>query len=248
MVTVATESSWRDDAPTEAMDEALSSEAFIARLRDVGTRKYHDKHPFHTLMHAGKLSREQLRVWALNRFYYQRNIPAKDCALMSLMPSPDDRRRWRQRLLDQDGTETDPGGIEAWLRLVEAVGGTREQAWNNAELLPGVRFAVDAYVTFVRTHTWVEGVASSLTELFSPDIMAVRIAAFEKYYPWVGEEGLRYFRGRPARARSDSEHALEIVLRHCTTREAQEHAVAALEFKCDLLWSQLDAIYWHCVQ
>lgn len=159
------------------MDDALSPEAFTARLRDVGARKYHDKHPFHALMNDGRLTRAQLRVWALNRFYYQRNIPPKDCALMSLMPSPDDRRRWRQRLLDQDGTDADPGGIEAWLRLVEAVGATREEAWSGAELLPGVRFAVDAYVQFVRTRPWVEGVASSLTELFSPDLMSLRIAA-----------------------------------------------------------------------
>jgi pyrroloquinoline-quinone synthase len=230
------------------MDDALPQDAFVARLRDVGARKYHDKHPFHALMNEGRLSRDQLRVWALNRFYYQRNIPAKDCALMSHMPSPDDRRRWRQRLLDHDGSEGEAGGIEAWLQLVEAVGGTRDDAWSGAELLPGVRFAVDAYVNFVRTRPWVEGVASSLTELFSPDIMTVRIAAFEKHYPWVGEAGLRYFRGRPKRARNDSDHAMEIVLRHCTTREAQRRAEAALDFKCDLLWSQLDAIYWHCVK
>ncbi len=230
------------------MEQPLDPDAFVARLRDVGARKYHDKHPFHTLMNDGRLSRDQLRVWALNRFYYQRNIPPKDCAVMSQMPSPDDRRRWRQRLLDQDGTDTDPGGIEAWLRLVEAVGGTRAEAWGGAELLPGVRFAVDAYVHFVRTKPWVEAVASSLTELFSPDLMSVRIAAFERHYPWVTGDGLMYFRGRPKRARSDSDHAMEIVLRHCTTPESQERAVAALEFKCDLLWSQLDAIYWHCVR
>jgi pyrroloquinoline-quinone synthase len=230
------------------MEAPLSTDDFVARLRDVGARKYHDKHPFHALMNEGRLTRDQLRVWALNRFYYQRNIPPKDCALMSLMPSPDDRRRWRQRLLDQDGTDTDPGGIEAWLRLVEAVGGTRDDAWNGAALLPGVRFAVDAYVTFVRTKPWVEGVASSLTELFSPDLMSLRIAAFEKHYPWVEGDGLMYFRGRPKRARNDSDHAMEIVLRHCTTRPQQDRALEALEFKCDLLWSQLDAIYWHCAR
>lgn len=231
-----------------SLDAPLAPDAFLARLRDVGAAKYHDKHPFHALMNEGKLSREQLRVWALNRFYYQRNIPPKDCALMSLMPDPLDRRRWRQRLLDQDGVgPDDEGGIEAWLRLVEAVGGTRDEAWSGAALLPGVRFAVDAYVNFVRTKPWVEGVASSLTELFSPDLMALRIAAFEKHYPWVSAEGMRYFRGRPRRAKNDSDHAVEIVTRHCTTRASQERAVEALSFKCDLLWSQLDAIWWHCV-
>lgn len=230
------------------MDPPLSTEAFIARLRDVGARKYHDKHPFHVLMNDGKLSQAQLRTWSVNRFYYQRNIPVKDCALMSRMPHPADRRRWRQRLLDQDGPSRDEeGGIEAWLRLVEACGGTREDAWNGRGLLPGVRFAVDAYVTFVRERPWVEGVASSLTELFSPALMSVRITAFEKHYPWVAAEGLTYFRGRPNRAANDSEHAQEIVLKHCVTRSEQERAVEALEYKCDLLWAQLDAIYWHCV-
>lgn len=230
------------------MDAPLDADALVARLRDVGARKYHDKHPFHTLMNDGRLTRDQLRVWALNRFYYQRNIPVKDCALMARMPDPSDRRRWRQRLVDHDGGAEDVGGIEAWLRLVEAVGGTRDEAWSGAHLLPGVRFAVDAYVNFVRDKTWVEGVASSLTELFSPDLMTTRIAAFERHYPWVQEEGMRYFRGRPKRARNDSDHALEIVLRHCTTRDAQDAAVAALDFKCDLLWAQLDAIYAHCVR
>jgi pyrroloquinoline-quinone synthase len=230
------------------MEAPMSSDDFVARLRAVGARRYHDKHPFHTLMNDGKLTRAQLRVWALNRFYYQSSIPPKDCALMARMPSPGDRRRWRQRLLDQDGTgPEDEGGIDRWLHLVEAVGGTREQAWNGTELLPGVRFAVDAYVQFVSTHPWIEGVASSLTELFSPDLMTLRIAAFEKHYPWVDAQGLAYFRGRPGRARNDSDHAMELVLKHCTTRDLQDRAVAALEFKCDLLWSQLDAIWWHCV-
>jgi pyrroloquinoline-quinone synthase len=230
------------------MDAPLARDEFIARLKDVGARKYHDKHPFHVLMNTGQLTRDQLRVWALNRFYYQRNIPIKDCALMSMMPDPRERRRWRQRLFDQDGLgPEDEGGIERWLRLVEAVGGTRDQAWAGASLLPGVRFAVDAYVTFVRTRPWIEGVASSLTELFSPDLMTVRIAAFERHYPWVEGDGLAYFRGRPTRARADSDHAIELVTKHCTTRELQQCAIDALDFKCDLLWSQLDAIYWHCV-
>ncbi len=230
------------------MEDALSPDDFLAALRDVGARKYHDKHRFHLLMNEGRLTPEQLKVWALNRFYYQRSIPSKDCALMSRMPAPADRRRWRQRLLDQDGAGPDEeGGIEAWLRLVEACGGTRDEAWGEVGLLPGVRYAVDAYVTFVRERPWVEGVASSLTELFSPSLMSLRIVAFEQHYPWVAAEGLTYFRGRPKRATNDSDHAVAIVIKHCTTRTSQDRAVAALDFKCDLLWAQLDAIYWHCV-
>ncbi|MBL8600655.1 MAG: pyrroloquinoline-quinone synthase PqqC [Myxococcales bacterium] len=229
-----------DGAPR---DEA----AFLAALRELGARKYHDKHGFHQRMNEGRLSPEQLQVWALNRFYYQRMIPVKDCALMAEMPTPEHRRRWRQRLLDQDGPSPDePGGIEAWLRLVEATGATRDEAWSGARLLPGVRFAVDAYVNFVRTRPWVEGVASSLTELFSPQLMTLRIAAFEEHYPWVAREGLTYFRGRPKRASNDSDHALEIVFAHCKTRAEQDRALAALDFKCDLLWAQLDAIDLYC--
>jgi pyrroloquinoline-quinone synthase len=229
------------------MTQPLDSDALVARLRDVGARKYHDKHPFHALMNRGDLTPAQLKTWALNRFYYQQSIPHKDAALLSVMPDPSERRRWRQRLVDHDGDAQDPGGIERWLRLVEACGGTRAEAWDAKQVLPGVRFAVDAYVNFVRTRPWIEGVASSLTELFSSDLMTVRIAAFEQHYPWVAAEGLTYFRGRPSRARNDSDHALELVGRHCTTRELQDRAVAALEFKCDLLWAQLDAIWWHCV-
>lgn len=230
------------------MDQPLSPDAFLARLRDVGARKYHDKHPFHLLMNDGGLTADQLQVWALNRFYYQQIIPIKDCALMAKMPTPRDRRRWRQRLLDQDGPSVDEeGGIEAWLRLVEATGARRVEAWSGARLLPGVRFAADAYLHFVRDRPWIDGVASSLTELFSPSLMTVRIAAFEEHYPWVAAEGLTYFRSRPRRATDDAAHATELVLAHCTTLELQTRAVAALDFKCDLLWAQLDAIYAHCV-
>ncbi len=230
------------------MTEALSRDDFLERLRDVGARKYHDKHPFHALMNAGALTRDQLALWALNRFYYQRTIPMKDAALMSMMPDPAHRRRWRQRMIDQDGLdEQHLGGLEAWLRLVEAVGGTRTQALENHRLLPGVRFAVDAYIQFVRTHDWIDGVASSLTELFAPALHGVRLAAFERHYPWVDAEGLAYFRARLTQAPSDCEHGVAVVTEYCTTRAMQDSAVRTLEFKCDVLWAQLDAIHAACV-
>jgi pyrroloquinoline-quinone synthase len=152
------------------------------------------------------------------------------------------RRRWIQRIIDHDGQEEGQGGIEAWLRLSDAVGLRREDLWTDRLTLPGVRFAVDAYVNFCRTRPWVEAAASSLTELFAPTIVGRRLEAFEEHYPWVDAEGLRYFRVRLTQAPRDADHALEIVTERCLTREAQERAVAALEFKCDVLWSLLDAV------
>jgi pyrroloquinoline-quinone synthase len=203
------------------------TDSFVAALR-AQSQRYHDQHPFHIRMNAGRLSRRQIQGWVANRFYYQENIPRKDAAI--------------RRILDHDGTRSGEGGIEAWLRLGEAVGLTREEVRDQCHLVPGVRFAVDAYVTFARTRPWVEAVASSLTELFAPDLMTERLAAFERFYPWIDRDGLAYFRARLDQAPRDAEYALEVVTEHCRSTEEQARAVAALSFKCDVLWSILDAI------
>lgn len=203
---------------------------------------YHDQHPFHVRMNAGSLSPHQLRGWVANRYYYQENIPRKDAAILANCPDVEVRRRWVRRIVDHDGTADQEGGIEAWLRLGEAVGLSREEVSDGRHLVPGVRFAVDAYVTFARTKPWVEAVASSLTELFAPDLMAERLAAFERHYTWIDPAGLAYFRARLHQAPRDSEHALEVVTEYCRSTRDQELAVAALSFKCDVLWSVMDAI------
>jgi pyrroloquinoline-quinone synthase len=198
-------------------------------------------------MNEGSLSREQIQGWVANRFYYQETIPRKDAAILANCPEREVRRRWVRRILDHDGTADgeggiEAGGIEAWLRLGEAVGLTREEVEDERHVVPGVRFAVDAYVTFARTRPWVEAVASSLTELFAPDLMADRLAAFERHYPWIDPGGLAYFRARLTQAPRDSEHALQVVTERCRTPDQRAAAVAALSFKCDVLWSMLDAI------
>ena len=231
-------------APSESL---WPHDEFTARLRDVGQQQYHDKHPFHRLMNEGRLDREQLKVWVANRFYYQKAIPIKDAIMLSRCPVRNIRRTWIQRIIDHDGTDNEPGGIEKWLRLGEAIGVSRDALEDDAWLLPGVRYSVDAYVDLVRTRTWVEGVASSLTELFAPKLMATRIAAFEQHYTWIDPAALAYMRARLSQAPRDSEHGLAVVLEYCKDRQQQERAVAALQFKCDLLWAQLDAIYYHCV-
>jgi pyrroloquinoline-quinone synthase len=222
------------------------TESFVAALR-AQSRRYHDQHPFHRKMNEGKLSPRQIRGWVANRFYYQENIPRKDAAIIANCPDRDVRRRWVLRILDHDGPEHDgtgggEGGIEAWLRLAEAAGLTRQEVWDEQHVVPGVRFAVDAYINFARTRPWVEAVASSLTELFAPDLMAERLAAFERYYPWIDPAGLAYFRARLSQAPRDSRHALQVVTQRCRTADQQAAAVAALSFKCDVLWSMLDAI------
>lgn len=236
---------------TAAPAPALAPDDFEEALR-AHAKNYHSQHPFHQRMNAGGSSREEIRGWVANRFYYQVNIPRKDGAILSSCPDRDVRRRWVQRVIDHDGAtegalpmasgSASAGGIESWLRLGEAVGLAREELEDERHLLPGVRFAVDAYVTFARTRPWVEAVASSLTELFAPDLMAERLAAFERHYTWIDPDGLAYFRSRLTQAPRDSEHGLEVVRAHCTTPETQAGALAALSFKCDVLWSMLDAI------
>ena len=223
------------------MTTPWTRDEFERELRAKESR-YHIHHPFHIAMNNGLCTREQVQGWVYNRFYYQIAIPIKDAAVLANMADREQRRQWVLRIVDHDGTEGDEGGIEAWLRLGEAVGLTREEMLSERHLVPGVRFAVDAYVTFARTRPWVEAVASSLTELFAPDLMAERLAAFERYYPWIDGDGLAYFRARLHQAPRDSEHALEVVTRYCLTADEQARAVAALSFKCDVLWSVMDGI------
>jgi len=222
--------------------ESWSNEQFMAQLRRVGELRYHDKHPYHVRMHEGKLSPEQVRGWVANRFYYQKNIPVKDALILSKLPSREDRRDWIQRILDHDGRGDDEGGIEAWVRLGEAVGIPREEMLDERHVLPAVRFAVDAYVNFCRLRPWPEAVASSLTELFAPTLVSSRIGVFEKLYPWIRPEGLEYFRARLHQAPRDADQGVGLVMRECKTRKEQEAAVAALSFKCDVLWALLDAL------
>ena len=225
------------------LEEApLDREAFVARLREEGEKRYHDHHDFHIRMHAGKLSRRQLQAWVENRYYYQTRIPIKDAIILSKSEDSAFRRLWMHRISDHDGKEEGQGGIAQWIRLAKGVGLDVEEVKSLRHVLPGVRFACDAYVTLVRERPLVEAVASSLTEFFAPDIMAKRIAAWEQHYAWIDGETLAYFRGRVTRAREDSREAIDYVLAQATTREAQEKCVDALIKKTEILWALLDAV------
>src|SRR4051794_21861102 len=222
-------------APPWAADE------LVQRLRAQGTR-YHNLHPFHVRMDAGELTRDELQRWVANRFYYQRSIPLKDAAILSNCPEIDVRREWIKRIVDHDGTSAGTGGIEAWLRLGEALGVDRDEQESERRVLPAVRYAVDAYVNFARRRPWIEAVASSLTELFGPSAIRVRLAALEAHYPWIDPAGLEYFRNRLVQAPRDAQYALRLVVERCVTRERQDRAVEALKFKTEMLWAQLEAI------
>ena len=221
----------------------LSAAALQASLLAVGAERYHHRHPFHQLMHAGRLTRGQLQAWALNRYYYQSRIPIKDALILARSDDPQFRRAWRKRLVDHDGDGMTPGGIEKWLRLAEATGLARPQVIAADEVLPGVRFAVDAYLALVTGRSFLEAVASSLTELFSGDLIALRLGALREHYPWLSG-GLEYFTARLSQAPEDSAFALAYVQEHARTRAEQDLAIAALRAKCDILWAQLDALYY----
>ena len=214
---------------------------FVERLRAQGTR-YHNLHPFHVRMDAGELTREELQRWVANRFCYQQCIPLKDAAILSNCPEIVVRRVWITRIVDHDGSTAGTGGIESWLRLGEALGVPREELVSERHVLPAVRYAVDAYVNFARQRPWIESVASSLTELFGPSAIRVRVAALEEHYPWIDPAGLQYFRDRLELAPRDAEYALGLVVERCVTAEQQDRAVAALKFKTEMLWAQLEAI------
>ncbi len=219
----------------------LPREEFVAALQAKGAH-YWDKHPFHVRLHEGGCTQDEVRAWVANRWYYQRNLSQKNAAIIANCPLPEVRRRWVERITWQDGTPDGMGGLEDWLVLAEAVGLTRQEVQQEWHVLPGVRFAVDAYVNFCRTRPWTEGAGAALTELFSPDLMTSRLAVFQRHYPWINPAGYAYFETRIPFVRRDSEYTLGLVVEHCVTREQQDAALAALAFKCDVLWSMLDAI------
>ncbi len=226
------------------MSSSLMAPAELeAAIRAVGAERYHDKHPFHHLLHGGKLGKGQVQAWALNRFCYQSAVPRKDAALMSRAFDRELRREWIHRILDHDGRDGEEGGIERWLVLTDALGLDRAYVVSMEGALPATRFAVEAYVTFVRERTLLEAVASSLTELFAPSIHRERIVGMLENYDFIGERAMQYFRRRLDQANRDADFALEFVKVHATTLATQDAVVDAVRFKCNVLWAQLDALH-----
>jgi coenzyme PQQ biosynthesis protein C len=224
------------------LEEPLTPQAFAERLRTEGMQRYHHEHPFHRAMHDGCLTRHQLQCWVLNRYYYQTRIPIKDALILSKSDDPAFRRIWIHRIQDHDGTHEREGGLALWRRLAQAVGLDDDEVLSLRSVLPGVRRACDDYVSFVREAPLVEAVASSLTELFAPDLMARRLAAWERHYPWVDRAALEYFRSRIPRAARDADEALSFVLALATTPDAQARCVGALIRKTNILWQLLDHV------
>ena len=228
--------------PPKSDEPPWSRREFEQRLRQKG-QFYHIHHPFHRRMNSGELDRKAIRGWVANRFYYQTSIPVKDAAILTNCLDRDVRRLWIRRIIDHDGLKGDEGGIEAWIKLGEAVGLLRDELVDERHVLPGVRFAVDAYVNFARTASWQEAACSSLTELFAPRIHQERLENWPKFYPWITDEGYNYFRNRLTEARRDVTHGLTMTLDNFTSRVAQERALNIIQFKLDVLWSMLDAMW-----
>jgi pyrroloquinoline-quinone synthase len=221
----------------------LTPDELETALRAIGAERYHNRHPFHQLLHGGRLERGQVQAWALNRYYYQRQIPIKDASLIARLQSAELRRAWRSRLVDHDGDGTTPGGIERWLKLAEGVGLDRAYVESTEGILPTTRFAVDAYVNFVRERSVLEAIASSLTEMFSPGIIAERVEGMLRGYPFITMDTLAYFKPRLSQAPRDADFALAYVKAEARTSEQQEAVLAALRFKCGVLWAQLDGLH-----
>ena len=232
---------------TASGSELLSLEELRAAFRKVGEERYHHRHPFHLLMHEGGLSRGQLQAWALNRYYYQSRIPIKDAIILSRSDDPAFRRAWRKRIVDHDGGDASHGGIQRWLKLAEATGLDPARVARGEEVLPATRYAVNEYLNIVQNRSLLEAVASSLTELFSKDLITLRMERLREHYPWLSG-GLDYFQARLHQAPEDAHFAVQYVYEQAQTRTQQELAIAALRDKCDILWAQLDALYFAYVQ
>ena len=229
-------------------DFLMSPEDLTDALRAIGAERYHNLHPFHRLLHDGKLTRQQVQAWALNRYYYQASIPIKDATLLARLPTAELRREWRRRLVDHDGDAPGKGGVARWLKLAEGVGLDSDYVESGVGILPATRFAVDAYVAFVRDRSVLEAIASSLTEMFSPNIIAERVSGMLKNYDFITQDTLAYFTPRLTQAPRDVDFALAYVQEHARTPAEQQAVLAALRFKCDVLWAQLDALHHAYVQ
>jgi len=233
---------WYDlDVPA---GEKMPPEVFSEAMQQVGRERYHSLHPFHKMLHGGELNHGQVQAWALNRYYYQASIPRKDLTLMARLPSAELRRAWRSRVLDHDGHDVETGGIARYLQLTERLGLDNDYVVSTNGLLPATRFAVDAYVEFVARRSELEAIASSLTELFAPTILKERIAGLSKHYDWADDYALAYFKKRLGEAPRDAEFGKDFVIRKAHTRELQEAVLNAIRFKTDVLWAQLDALYF----
>ncbi len=230
------------------MSQLDSPEALERELRQIGADRYHDKHPFHQMLNDGKLNKDQVTAWALNRYYYQARIPIKDAIILARLDDPALRREWRQRIIDHDGDGPDQGGIERWLKLTDSLGLDREYVVSLRGLLPGTRYAVDAYAQFVGTKSILEAIASSLTELFAPQLIATRVSGMLASYDFVSPQTLAYFDKRLTQAPRDSDFALDYCKQHATTPALREKVCEALRFKCNLLWAQLDALHYAYVE
>jgi len=225
------------------MTSLLAPEELEARLRRIGAERYHNNHPFHKLLHSGRLTKGQVQAWALNRYCYQAAIPRKDASIMARLDDPDTRRIWRQRVVDHDGERPGEGGIARWLALTSGLDLERDYVTSTRGALPATRFAVEAYIHFVSERPILEAIASSLTELFSPTIIAERVAGMLANYSFVDDQTLAYFEARLSQAPRDADHALDYVKRHARTAAQQQAVLDALIFKCDVLWAQLDALH-----
>ncbi|MCW6507788.1 pyrroloquinoline-quinone synthase PqqC [Lichenifustis flavocetrariae] len=224
-------------------DRLLDPAAFEAALRRIGAERYHNHHRFHKKLHGGQCSFGQVQAWALNRYFYQSMIPIKDATVLTRMGDSALRREWRKRIEDHDGMEDGLGGIERWLRLTDSLGLSRDDVISARHVLPATRFAVEAYVEFCRSRSLLEAIASSLTELFSPQIISERLSGMLAHYPFVSRDTLAYFTARPEQAQRDSDFALAYVMREARTPQEQHAVMAALEFKCNVLWLQLDGLW-----
>ena len=225
------------------MTAPLSAGALEQALRRIGEERYHHRHPFHQLLNTGRLTRGQVQAWALNRYCYQSVIPLKDAAILSRMPDPALRREWRRRIVDHDGTTAEDGGIRRWLALTDGLGLDRSYVVSTEGVLPATRFAVEAYLHFVRERSLLEAIASSLTELFSPLAIGARVRGMLEHYDYITPETLAYFDERPQQATRDSDFALSYVIEHARRADQQQDVLRALTFKCDVLWAQLDALH-----
>lgn len=227
-----------------SLSQPISPAELEARLRAMGAERYHNLHPFHRLLHSGQCSKGQVQAWALNRYYYQAMIPQKDAALIGRCEDQEVRRVWRRRLEDQDGDEEGGGGVERWLKLTDGLGLDRTMVKSARLILPATRFSVQAYVHFVRERSLLEAIASSLTELFSPQILAERLSGMLSHYDYITPETMAYFEARPTQAARDAGFALDYVRRTALTQEQQQGVLDALSFKLDVLWTQLDTLYF----
>ena len=212
-----------------------------------GKARYPNEHPWQQLFVEGKLSQDQLKVWAQNRYYFHAGIPAKDANVFCKLPNNKDAQgMWLEKLQEEMGDDEEQSHPEMFLDFCEGLGLGRDEV-KNAEVFAPIKIGVDAYRDMARVRPFQVGVGSSISEFLIPFKMTRMLKAFREHYSFIPDKALHFFE---AHREADERHGNIMINLVETYGQTEEHKKLLLEghlFKHDLHRVILDTIHYDTV-